>query len=486
MKVLVSILFFHFLFVACHKPLQSSSLRMKPTAAQQAMIDRKYGLFITFGINTYIDKEWSDGSHHASNYQPPADMAEKAEEWVKIAQEAGMRSVLLTTKHHDGFCLWDSEYTDHDIANPEIKYKVDIVKAVSDACHKYGLSFTVYYSLWDRHEATYTDKNKRVYIEFMKNQLKELFSNYGKVGELWFDGAWDREVANWYLPEVYDFVKSMQPDCQISTNWTIGKRPVDMREGDTIAYYPADFRLWDPHLPMENDPKIYTYEGKEYYLPFECTQTMSILGNWYYHDSDTTVRDLEELEEIFYRTTINDNCLLMNIPPNRNGQMNLVAVERIKELGRSLSIENGKPFPEKLQEPRSLTSSAIAEASSIYKNDTLHYGSFLTIDGDVSTAWKCNERDGWLVLDLGKEATFKEVSIIEGKNNIKRFIIEIERDGNWVPVYEGEKLSDENVGSFMGYGYGRIYLSAPVKTKKVRLSILESKDIPSIYSIRLK
>jgi alpha-L-fucosidase len=180
-----------------------------------------------------------------------------------------MRSIVLTTKHHDGFCLWDSKYTDHDIANPAIEHKVDIVKAVSDACQKEGIAFSVYYSLWDRHEPCYQDEDKKVYIQYMKNQLQELMTGYGPVHELWFDGAWDRKTEDWHLQEVYDFVKSMQPDCQISTNWTIGKRPVDMQEGDSIIYFPSDFRLWDPFLPVADDPKIYTHSGKQYYLPQE-------------------------------------------------------------------------------------------------------------------------------------------------------------------------------------------------------------------------
>ena len=241
-----------------------------------------------------------------------------------------MRSIVLTTKHHDGFCLWDSKYTDHDIANPAIEHKVDIVKAVSDACQKEGIAFSVYYSLWDRHEPCYQDEDKKVYIQYMKNQLQELMTGYGPVHELWFDGAWDRKTEDWHLQEVYDFVKSMQPDCQISTNWTIGKRPVDMQEGDSIIYFPSDFRLWDPFLPVADDPKIYTHSGKQYYLPFESTQTISVIGNWFSHPEDTTVRDVEELADIFYTATINDNCLLLNIPPDTQGKQNPKAIENQK------------------------------------------------------------------------------------------------------------------------------------------------------------
>lgn len=325
---------------------------IQPTPGQQAMIDRKYGMFLHFGMNTYLNAEWSDGTAAAGVYAPPADIAEQAAGWVRNAKKAGMRSIVLTTKHHDGFCLWDSKYTDHDIANPAIEHKVDIVKAVSDACQKEGIAFSVYYSLWDRHEPCYQDEDKKVYIQYMKNQLQELMTGYGPVHELWFDGAWDRKTEDWHLQEVYDFVKSMQPDCQISTNWTIGKRPVDMQEGDSIIYFPSDFRLWDPFLPVAVDPKIYTHSGKQYYLPFESTQTISVIGNWFSHPEDTTVRDVEELADIFYTATINDNCLLLNIPPDTQGKQNPKAIENILTLARQLGIENGKPFPKELKKPQ--------------------------------------------------------------------------------------------------------------------------------------
>lgn len=116
------------------------------------MIERKYGMFLHYGMNTYLNAEWSDGTAAPSVYNPPADIETKAAQWVRNAKKAGMRSIVLTTKHHDGFCLWDSKCTDYDIANPEIKVKADIVRAVSVACQKEKIAFSIYYSLWDRHE----------------------------------------------------------------------------------------------------------------------------------------------------------------------------------------------------------------------------------------------------------------------------------------------------------------------------------------------
>lgn len=464
-----------------------NSANVGPTEGQRAMIDRKYGMFLHFGMNTYLNMEWSDGTAPASTYTPPADMMEKAAMWVTNAKQAGMRSIVLTTKHHDGFCLWDSKYTDYDIANPQITHKVDIVKAVADACRKEGIAFSVYYSLWDRHEPCYRSENKDEYIEFMKCQLRELMTYYGPISELWFDGVWKRPKEEWKLQEVYDFVKKLQPDCQISTNWTLGKRPIDMQERDTIVYFPADFRLWDPYLPKQDDPKIYVHEGKEYYLPFECTQTISQIGNWFNHPEDTTVRDVEELKEIFYVATMNDNCLLLNIPPDMSGRQNPKAIANVKELARLLGIENGRPFPRKMDKPYSLMTDARAQASSICKNDTLHCGAQCAVDSDVSTAWIAQDSLADIQVSLRKESVFNTLVMTIGENSIRKYALEIkDKKGTWTQVYQSQELPLCQGESFMHYGIVKCKLPKKVRTKDFRIKVRQSNGKPTIYSIKLK
>ena len=458
---------------------------VSPTPGQKAMIERKYGMFLHYGMNTYLNAEWSDGTAAPSVYNPPADIETKAAQWVRNAKKAGMRSIVLTTKHHDGFCLWDSKCTDYDIANPEIKVKADIVRAVSDACQKEKIAFSIYYSLWDRHEPIYKDKDPYRYIVFMKKQLEELMTQYGPVAELWLDGAWDRRVEDWHLQEVYDHVKKFQPLCQISTNWTIGKRPVDMREGDSIIYFPADFRLWDPFLPVKNDPKVYTYKGKKYYLPFECTQTISVLGNWFAHPEDTTVRELEELEEIFHVATANDNCLLLNIPPNIYGDQNPTALQRINQLAVSHGFDNGKAFPGKKNFSGSITAGAHAEATSIRNNDTIHCGPEYAIDSDVSTAWT---GDSLATLDvtLAQKSDFNNMLIVTGQNSILKYSIAYQSDGLWNDLYQGSVDPKTQPQSFMGYGFIELPFEQMVRTDKIRIKIMASDGKPSIYSIRLR
>lgn len=458
----------------------------RPTEGQQAMIERKYGMFLHFGMNTYLDVEWSDGTAPVTAYAPPADIAERAAKWVRNARKAGMRSIVLTTKHHDGFCLWDSRFTDYDVMNPLIKNRVDIVKAVSDACKKEGIAFSVYYSLWDRHEPCYSDADKMLYVEFMKGQLKELMSNYGPVHELWLDGVWDRKKEDWHLQEIYDFVKALQPNCQISTNWTLGKHPVDMQEGDTILYYPADFRLWDPHLPMQDDPKIYTYGDKKYYLPFESTQTVSVAGNWFSHPLDTLMRDVEDLEEIFYAATRNDNCLLLNIPPDKEGKQNQTALVNVMKLARMLGIENGKPFPKTLSKPRSLITDATAEASSVNLNDTLHHGPQYAVDSDVTTAWMSQDSLAALTVTLREQTAFNELLLIIGENSIRRYGLEVEENGQWRTIYTSETIPVSVQQSFMGYGIIQCSLPEVADTRRFRLAVYHSNGKPAVYSIKLR
>lgn len=231
-----------------------------PNQVQKAMQRRGYGMFIHFGPNTFADVEWSDGSIPVSQYNPTRL---DPDQWVRVARDAGFRYVLLITKHHDGFCLWDSKYTDFDVASSPVK--TDVVKAVSDACRKYGLDFAVYYSLWDRHEPSYRLEDKSKYIDFMCNQLTELLTNYGDVCELWFDGGWDRKVADWDLDRVYRHVKSIQPKCAVGVNHTIELTPGSRRNAhpDSMTvdnkygfqYFPSDFRLWDPKIANRHDKK---------------------------------------------------------------------------------------------------------------------------------------------------------------------------------------------------------------------------------------
>lgn len=316
-----------------------------PSAAQQQQIARKYGMFIHFGINTFHDEEWTDGSKPASSYAPSAI---DAEQWIQTAKDAGMKYVILITKHHDGFCLWDSQYTDYDVAssgNP-----TNVVEEVAKACKKHGIGLGLYYSLWDRKvNGDVADrKQDAAYNTYMINQLEELITiaeKHTPIVEFWFDGGWLKPSYRWPIMDIYQTIKKRQPDCQIGVNWSIGspdnpdKHPVlpqDQQEGYPIRYFPSDFRLGDPYLPADNDPKVFTHDGKDYYMPWESTVCIS--QRWFYNTTDHTFKSVDELEKLYRQCTKNDNILILNCPPNRDGQLRAEDIAILKELRKRIGL----------------------------------------------------------------------------------------------------------------------------------------------------
>lgn len=316
-----------------------------PSAAQQQQIARKYGMFIHFGINTFHDEEWTDGSKPASSYAPSAI---DAEQWIQTAKDAGMKYVILITKHHDGFCLWDSQYTDYDVAssgNP-----TNVVEEVAKACKKHGIGLGLYYSLWDRKvNGDVADrKQDAAYNTYMINQLEELITiaeKHTPIVEFWFDGGWVKQNYRWPVMDIYQTIKKRQPDCQIGINWSIGssenadKHPVlpqDQQEGYPIRYFPSDFRLGDPYLPADNDPKVFTHDGKDYYMPWEST--ICISQRWFYNTTDHTFKSVDELEKLYRQCTKNDNILILNCPPNRDGQLRAEDIAILKELRKRIEL----------------------------------------------------------------------------------------------------------------------------------------------------
>ena len=321
---------------------------LTPNHWQEEQMARKFGMFLHFGVNTFGNVEWSDGGIQALSYQPDAI---DADQWVRTAWEAGMNYVVLITKHHDGFCLWDTDTTPYSVrhsGNP-----TDVVKAVREACDRYGIKLGLYYSLWDRSEPTYTKDFEGGYIPYMLRQLTELMDGrYGEIVELWLDGSWDKPAKDWRLDLIYDTVKRLQPGCQIGVNHTIGVYrdeacgpeerylPENYQYGDPIRMFPSDFRLWDPNMCRVDDPKIYTFDNQEYYMPFELTICSREGFSWFYSniyerkpffDVDTVVKNCEILFG-------QGNLALINMPPNVHGQLVQGDIDHLMEISRRLGI----------------------------------------------------------------------------------------------------------------------------------------------------
>ncbi|MGB4414657.1 MAG: alpha-L-fucosidase [Paludibacter sp.] len=467
----------------------------KPDKTQQLQIERGYGMFMHFGINTFTGDEWSDGSTPAQRYNPTAL---DCDQWVRVARDAGFRYVLLTVKHHDGFCLWDSKFTDYDV--PSSLVKTDVVAAVSKACKKYGIQFAINYSLWDRHEASYKDPDPTKYIDFMIHQLTELLTGYGPVCELWFDGGWDRKPQDWEIERVYQLVKKSQPHCAVGINHTIvhkeGARdfvlPDLMTEDNKyfFQYFPSDFRLWDPKIAHKADKKQYLHQGKSYYLPFEHTICLSREWTWFQKPNPRPARDMEELEELFYWTTDNNNILVINVPPDNTGRITEEDANTVIALGKRLNIKKGKPLP---KNGRFISLGAKSSAGSVYAGDTIGYGPQLAVDGGMQTRWAAADTLTELVVNLNESDRFNKIVIFEYQderksenpndifstyrfNRIQSYTIDIWKDNAWKTIFtDNRPMGDCKVIHFPVY----------YQAGKIRLKVLKATAPPSIYEFNV-
>lgn len=461
--------------------LWSQSKVVEISKLQRSQIERGYGMFIHFGVNTFNEIEWSNGKLPASSFNPTYL---DCDQWVKVAKEAGFRYVILITKHHDGFCLWDSKYTEYDVASSPVK--TDIVAEVAKACKKYGIKLGLYYSLWDRNAPSYKDEIG--YKNYMINQLGELMSNYGEVCELWFDGGWDKKEAAWHIQEVYDSVKAKQPNCLITINHSIGYpkgsvkksviEPMDFKLGDPIRYFPIDFRIKDPNFARWDDPKYYTYENTTYYLPFEHTICLSDRWNWFQKKKVLAARPLDELEELVYWGTANNNIMIINVPPDQTGKIRTNEKNRILELADRLGIRGGKKkFP---SGPVNLTFKQKITASS----EQMSFPAEKANDYSLETYWTANDSVADLEITFDSKVSFDRVVLFEnavlkdlGDNFSKIRTFKVEEyelqsclNGVWDTFYTGDLIGAAKI----------IKLPNEIVADKIRLKILKSNGLPSI------
>ena len=317
----------------------------EPNEYQLKQIDRKYGMFIHFSINTFHNEEWTDGTKPANSYNP-TDI--DAEQWVETAQKAKMKYIILVAKHHDGFCLWDSKYTKYDVANSG--NTTNVVKKVAEECERHSIGLGLYYSLWDMKQNenfadSTMDKIYNKYIIAQLNELTDIVQQHTPLVELWLDGGWVKPNNRWPLAEIYKTVKERAPQCQIGVNWSIGLPgdpdrhmvlPAEQKEGYPIRYFPSDFRIGDTFLPTDPDPKRFSHDGKTYYMPWQSTVCIS--EKWFFNTEDNAFKTIQELAEIYTWATTQDNILILNTPPNREGRIRDQDVQILMDLCDHLNL----------------------------------------------------------------------------------------------------------------------------------------------------
>lgn len=333
-----------------------------PTPSQQRLQDKPFYAFFHFGMNTANDREWGCGSEVVSDF----DITKiKPEQWVKTVKAAGMTGVILTCKHHDGFCLWNTGTTDFNVMNSPMGK--DIVKAVSDECHKQGIEFGVYLSPWDMHEPTYGTEQ---YNDYFIRQLTELCGNYGELFEVWFDGAKgaNAKTFTYDWQRYYKLIRTMQPNANIAIcgediRWVgneAGKArkneysvvPASLKqceaieknsqnaEGDAARLQKVD--TMDEDLGSRN---ILKNNANLSWYPAEVD--VSIRKGWFYHKKDDrTVKSARRLFKI-YLTSVGNNCtLLLNIPPTDKGVICAKDVRNLKALGKKINDITAYPVLE--------------------------------------------------------------------------------------------------------------------------------------------
>lgn len=481
---LVTVLLIMMLFNACRlseiKPPEPYGAL--PSNAQLQWHKMEYYGFLHFGLNTFTGQEWGYGDVSPEKFNP-SDF--DADQIVGTARAAGMKGLILTCKHHDGFCLWPSKYTDYSVKNSPWKNgKGDVVKEISEACAKYDLKFGVYLSPWDRNHPDY---GKPEYIEYYRNQLIELLTNYGPVFEVWFDGAnggngWyggadeERKIdrSTYYDWEnTWKIVRELQPDAVMFSDVGPDIRWVGNEDG--IAGDPC----WATYTPVTIDstkptPGNVKYQlgqngirNGKYWIPAECD--VSIRPGWFYHEEqDSLVKSPETLLDLYFKSVGRGASLLLNIPPDKRGKitktdsLSLVGFKKLRD----------QIFNSNLAKKAKLTASNV-------RGDAEDYAPIHLIDGDYDTFWTTDDviTDPQLILEFSELVVFNVISIQEYLplgQRIEKWAIDIWENDQWIQIAEGASI-----------GSKRLWKGEPQTTNKVRLRVVDSPVCPTLSEIGL-
>ncbi len=454
-----------------------------PSSRQYAWQRLEFYAFIHFSVNTFTGREWGGGDEDPEIFNPSGL---DASQWARVCKSAGMRGIILTCKHHDGFCLWPSGYTDHSVKKSPWKGgKGDVVREVSEACRREGLKFGIYLSPWDRHERTYG--HSEAYNQYFINQLRELLTGYGDIFCVWFDGACGegtngkRQVYDWKA--YYSLVRELQPEAAISvcgpdvrwcgneaghcrkSEWSVV--PAYLRDAEKTAEksQQTDDGEFSKHINPEDEDlgsrEAVKNAGPLVWYPAEVNT--SIRPGWFYHqEEDSQVKTPGELLEVYYNSVGGNANFLLNIPPDRRGlihENDALCLERLGQFIREGFLEN-------------LASGAEVSASNTW--DHAH-GAKNILSSGPDSFWRPEEGAGEAVLEilLNGEKTFDTVVLME---NIKwsgqrteSFLLEVREAGGWREVYKGTVI-----------GYKRICRFGKTTTEAIRLKITSSRIYPTL------
>jgi len=465
------------LITGCRKADIPEPFGPVPSKSQIAWHQMEFYAFVHFNMNTFTDMEWGYGDESPDLFNPEEL---DCRQWARICKEAGMKGIILTAKHHDGFCLWPSQYTEHSVKNSPWKDgKGDVVKELSEACKEYGLKMGLYLSPWDRNHADY---GKPEYITCYRNQLRELLTNYGEIFEFWIDGAnggtgyyggadEDRKVnrKTYYdWPNTFKIVRELQPDAVIFSDAGPDIRWVGNEQGwanETNWCLLRRDEAW-PGWPRYKELRS-GHEDGTHWVPAEVD--VSIRPGWYYHSAeDSQVKSLQQLTDIYYHSVGRNANLLLNFPVDNRGLIHERDVEQVNKLSEVLKAD----FAIELAGGKKVTATNTRGNSSQYRASNVN-------DGNSETYWTTenNITNASLVIDLGEPVEFNRFLIQEYiplGQRVQEFTLEAMVEDNW------NLLASETT-----IGYKRILRLPTVKTSRIRLTIIRSKASPLISNIEL-
>ena len=440
-----------------------------PTTHQVAWQQLETYAFIHFGPNTFGDREWGYGDADPMSFNPKKL---DTEQWAKTIKEAGMKGVILTAKHHDGFCLWPTKYTDYSVRNSAYKDgKGDIVGELTAACKKYGLKLGLYLSPWDRHQAFYSTP---LYVEYFYAQLEELLTQYGEIFEVWFDGA--NGGDGWYggaketrkidrrtyydFPRAHKLVYKHQPQAIIFSDGGPGCRWVGNENGYADATNWSFLRIKEVYPGYDKYYELTSgHADGDTWVPSECNT--SIRPGWFYHESeDSRVKSIEQLTDLYYRSVGHNGTFLLNFPVDKDGLIHPIdsanAVDYHKQVVAELS--------------NNLLKKVSIKASNV--RDKKNFGTQNLTDGNYDTYWATEDGVTTATLEIVLKGTQRINRVMLQEyiplgQRVKRFHLEYLEGGKWLPIKIKEATTT--------IGYKRLLRFQPIATKKLRICFDESR-----------
>ncbi|NOT73781.1 MAG: alpha-L-fucosidase [Cyclobacteriaceae bacterium] len=479
MKQVIFLITLIFIMNSCYRETKPPApLLPLPSQSQLAWHDMEMNAFVHFTTNTFSGKEWGYGDEDPNIFNPTAM---DAEQWIRTFKETGFKGVILTCKHHDGFCIWPSKFTDHSVKSSQWKDgKGDVVRDVAEACKKYGLKFGIYVSPWDRNHKAYGTPE---YIEYYRNQIKELFTNYGPIFEMWFDGAnggdgfygGAKEKRSIDGSKYYDWpatlneIRTLEPaiiffsDAGPGVRWVGNEKGI---AGETNWNTISTDTLFAGKAGIESLLNTGSENGTSW-VPAEVD--VSIRPGWFYHaEEDALVKSPERLFDIYLTSVGRGSTLLLNIPPDRRGlihENDVAALKGFKAL-RDSAFKNN------------LALSAILEVSTT-RGDANEFSSAQLNDRDPETFWSTDDDvvSGSVEIQMDEGKVIHYVVLQEYiplGQRVRSFTIEAWVWNKWKPISEGTTI-----------GYKRIVQLPPTATQKIRITFQDAKACLAISNIEI-